>query len=113
MAYGLLTGMYQAPRVMVFGLLVVAVWTLIWKGWALWNCARNEQKGWFIAILILNTMGLLPIIYLIWFKPKCDSCKNEVPKQGKKEEPKKPITKKAVKRTVKKVTKKKTVKKKK
>jgi hypothetical protein len=109
MGYGLLTGMYQAPGIMVFGLLVVAVWTLIWKGLALWDCAKNERKGWFIAILVLNTMGLLPIIYLIWFKPKCDSCKIEVPKQEKKEEPKKPVAKRAVK----KVTKKKTVKKKK
>lgn len=53
---------------MFFWLVVIAVWDLIWKGIALWHAARNGQNRWFIAILILNTMGLLPIIYLVWFR---------------------------------------------
>ena len=31
---------------------------------------KDKQKGWYVAILLLNTAGLLPIIYLLWFKPK-------------------------------------------
>ncbi len=58
----------------ILGLLVISIWSLIWKGFALWHSAKNKQKGWFIAVLILNTMGLLPIIYLLWFKPKCEEC---------------------------------------
>ncbi len=48
--------------------IVLAVWSLIWKGVALWFAARNYQKNWFIAILILNTFGILDIIYLIGFR---------------------------------------------
>jgi methionyl-tRNA synthetase len=49
-------------------LLLLAGWSLVWKGIGLWFAARNYQKYWFIAILILNTLGVLEIIYLIWFR---------------------------------------------
>ncbi len=49
-------------------LLLASAWTLAWKGIGLWHSGRGSQKGWFVVMLIFNTMGLLPIIYLIWFK---------------------------------------------
>ena len=49
-------------------LVILAIWELIWKGFALWKAAQNKEKGWFIAILILNTAGILPIIYLLMQK---------------------------------------------
>ena len=63
---------YQQPLWFLFGLFVVLLWTMIWEGLGLWYAARNHQKGWFIAILLFNTLGLLPIIYLIWFKPAAE-----------------------------------------
>jgi carboxypeptidase C (cathepsin A) len=54
---------------MMGGLMILITWVVVWKGLALWYTAQNNQKGWFVAILILNTLGFLPIIYLIWFKP--------------------------------------------
>lgn len=51
-------------------LIPVIIWELIWKGIALWKCGRNNQIKWFIVILVLNTMGLLPITYLIWFQKR-------------------------------------------
>ena len=44
-----------------------AAWELAWKGLGLWQAARNGHKGWFIAILIVNTLGLLPILYILNF----------------------------------------------
>lgn len=43
---------------------------LILKGIALWKAGRNNQKYWFIALLIINSVGLLPIIYLLFFQVK-------------------------------------------
>jgi hypothetical protein len=43
------------------GLLIV--WTLTWKGFALWRAARREEMGWFIALLVINTLGILEIVY--------------------------------------------------
>lgn len=51
-------------------LILAAVWTLVWKGLALWYSAQARHKVWFVVMLIFNTLGLLPIIYLIWFKEK-------------------------------------------
>ncbi|MEI8143576.1 MAG: DUF5652 family protein [Candidatus Berkelbacteria bacterium] len=49
----------------VTGLLlgVLVIWTLVWKGLALWRAARRNENAWFIALLILNTAGILEIIY--------------------------------------------------
>lgn len=54
----------------IFGLFLLPVitWALIWKGIALWKAGRNNQMGWFIALLCINTLGILEIIYLVKFQ---------------------------------------------
>lgn len=50
-------------------ILILMLWELFWKGIAaLWKSARESQKYWFIALLILNTAGILPILYIFLFK---------------------------------------------
>ncbi len=44
--------------------LVLLVWSVIWKGLALWHSARRGQYWWFAIILVVNTAGILEIIYL-------------------------------------------------
>ncbi|HLC90147.1 MAG TPA: DUF5652 family protein [Candidatus Nanoarchaeia archaeon] len=63
-----LYSIYEQPGWSLLALILIGIWSLIWEGLALWHAAQRKQKGWFVAILILNTLGLLPIIYLIWFK---------------------------------------------
>lgn len=46
-------------------LVLIVVWTLVWKGLALWRAARAGQTGWFIVLLVVNTVGLLEIVYLL------------------------------------------------
>lgn len=45
-------------------LLVLIVWSLFWKGLALWHAGRRGQPWWFAIILVINTVGILEIIYL-------------------------------------------------
>ena len=47
-------------------ILLAVAWTLVWKGLALWRSARLSQRNWFIAILIINTLGILEIVYLFF-----------------------------------------------
>lgn len=47
-------------------LLVLAIVDLALKGWALWRAARMSKKWWFIALLIVNSMGILPTIFLLF-----------------------------------------------
>ena len=51
----------------LFGLaMIAAVWSLVWKGLALWHAARHGDRWWFLAILLINTMGILEIVYLFF-----------------------------------------------
>jgi len=49
---------------------VVLAWSIVWKGIALWNASKNGQRNWFIVILIINTLGILEIVYLFRFATK-------------------------------------------
>ncbi|MEK7187671.1 MAG: DUF5652 family protein [Patescibacteria group bacterium] len=46
------------------GILLLILWSFIWKGLALWHSARQNHPWWFVALLIINTAGILEIIYL-------------------------------------------------
>ncbi|MEK7081013.1 MAG: DUF5652 family protein [Patescibacteria group bacterium] len=50
--------------------LPVVVWILFWKGCSLWIAAKNDQKGWFLALLVFNTVGILEIIYIFYVAKK-------------------------------------------
>ncbi len=62
-----LTGL--TPSVFLSLLMALMLFTLILKGYALWYSARGEQKWWFIVLLVINTMGILDIVYLLFFSP--------------------------------------------
>ena len=49
-------------------LLIVALWTLVWKAVALNTEGKNQQKNWFIVLLVLNDLGILSMVYLKWFQ---------------------------------------------
>jgi len=51
-------------------LLLITLWVLPWKAVALWKSARNKQTKWFIALLVLNTLAILEIIYIFFFSKK-------------------------------------------
>jgi hypothetical protein len=57
------------PSILIW-LIPLIIWEAVWKGIALWKSGRNNQLKWFIAILIPNTVGILPIIYLKFFQKK-------------------------------------------
>ncbi|MEN9921368.1 MAG: hypothetical protein RLZZ517_346 [Candidatus Parcubacteria bacterium] len=68
MKFGLLgTGFVGLSAFAAFIILVIAVWSIAWKGFALWVAAKEEKKWWFIPILIFNTAGILEIIYIFLF----------------------------------------------
>ena len=46
------------------GFFLLVIWSLFWKGLALWHAGRKCQPVWFTALLIINTAGILEIIYL-------------------------------------------------
>lgn len=45
---------------------VIFSWSLFWKGLAFWRSAKSNDNLWFIAFLIVNTLGLLEIAYIFY-----------------------------------------------
>jgi hypothetical protein len=52
----------------LFALLIL--WSIVWKGIALWKAAQNNAKWWFIAMLVINSVGILEIVYIFFFSKK-------------------------------------------
>jgi methionyl-tRNA synthetase len=48
-------------------LIAIIVWSIPWKGFALWKSARRGENIWFIILLLINTAGILEILYLFFF----------------------------------------------
>ena len=48
-------------------IILISVWDGIWKIVALWKSARNKQLAWFILLAIINSVGILPILYIFVF----------------------------------------------
>ena len=63
----------MAPSIFGLPVLFILAWTILWKGLALWHSAQRKDVWWFVALLVINTMGLLELVYLFVFaKVKMD-----------------------------------------
>ena len=51
-------------------LAITLFWEIFWKGWALWKSARAGDKTWFVVLLIVNSLGILPIFYIFVFSER-------------------------------------------
>lgn len=66
-------GGYGLSPFFMSGVGLMVLWDLAWKGLALWRAARRKEQWWFLALLVINSMGILPIAYLlIWGKEEGD-----------------------------------------
>ena len=55
---------------LITGIVVLAIWDSVWKLIALWKSARNNDLAWFICIAVINTIGILPIVYILMNRKK-------------------------------------------
>jgi len=47
---------------------ILLIWDIVWKSIGMWKSARHNQLFWFIAIVIFNTVGILPIVYILYYQ---------------------------------------------
>ncbi len=59
---------------------LILIWSLMWKFLALWKAARKGSLIWFLIFALVNTMGILEILYIFVFSEK-ECCKKEKPKK--------------------------------
>lgn len=55
---------FTNPTLMTF-LMIAILWEATWKIIAMWKAARNNHLAWFICIALINTVGVLPIVYIL------------------------------------------------
>jgi hypothetical protein len=68
MVFDMLSGNWNALPVgymVVFAIL--AVWSSVWKGMAMWKAGRKNSVVWFIVLFLVNTAGILDILYIYVF----------------------------------------------
>ncbi|CAB4631301.1 unannotated protein [freshwater metagenome] len=54
-----------------WALIVLIIWSFVWKAFALYRAGANRSPVWFVVLLVVNTVGILDILYLfIWGKKK-------------------------------------------
>ena len=56
---------YNVTTTQMTVFIVLAIWELIWKGVALWRAAYRNERYWFVALLLINSAGVLPILYML------------------------------------------------
>ena len=56
------------PALTIAILILLALWTIVIKAFALWHAARNSQTFWFVALLVVNSLGILELVYLLAFR---------------------------------------------
>lgn len=59
---------FPLPMYAIVLIVILALVELALKGVVLWKSGRNNDKAWFIAVLLVNTAGILPLVYLLTHK---------------------------------------------
>jgi hypothetical protein len=76
-------------------IIIAGVWDGVWKLIAMWKAAGKKQLSWFIILGIVNTVGILSILYVYIFSKIDLNQKNKaVPKKETKSKPAKKKSKK-------------------
>jgi len=55
----------QIPAELIPLIVIIAVWNFVIKALALYRAGSLQQKGWFVALLLINTVGILELVYLL------------------------------------------------
>ncbi|QRX63434.1 hypothetical protein JS578_11290 [Dysgonomonadaceae bacterium zrk40] len=58
------------PEWLIILIVILSLFDSVLKLIALWRAARNNHLVWFICLAIFNTVGILPIVYLVLNKNK-------------------------------------------
>ena len=59
-----ISNIFPMAHVPVWLIILLLLWSVIWKGTALWKAAQLSHKKWFVVLLFINTLGILDIIYI-------------------------------------------------
>ncbi len=70
MTFGNMTAAQNMVLLLLPMFILLLIWSMIWKGFALWRAARENSIAWYIVLFLVNTAGILEILYLFIFSKK-------------------------------------------
>jgi hypothetical protein len=65
--FGTMMSQLGIPAEFLVFFVIILIWSQVWKFLALWKSARNNSSVWFILFALVNTMGILEILYIFVF----------------------------------------------
>lgn len=70
----------SVPFLIGFLFVVAIIWSFVWKGMALWKASRRGEMAWFVILLVVNTLGILEILYIYVFSKKSEPAPTPIEK---------------------------------
>ncbi len=80
------TDIVTTNKQMLFIFILFIIYSFVLKGIALWKAARKAQKGWFVALFLINTLGILELLYIFIFSKKENKIISNKSEKDKKNE---------------------------
>lgn len=68
----MLDNLSSFPTWAIILIVLLVLFDSVMKLLALWRSARNNHLVWFIFLALFNTIGILPIIYLVLYRVKSE-----------------------------------------
>ena len=59
---------------------ILGIWSMIWKGIALYKAGGRKDLAWFVVLFIVNTLGILEIFYIFVFSKAPKTAKSDAKK---------------------------------
>ncbi len=59
--------MWGMPSWAIWTIVILGVWSAVWKALALYRAGTRHSKVWFVVLFVVNTVGILEIFYLFYF----------------------------------------------
>jgi predicted membrane protein len=72
------------PAQFVWLFVLILIWSYAWKLLALWKSARRHSVVWFIVLALINTVGILEILYIFVFSEMKLTPKKKIKTRPKK-----------------------------
>jgi len=51
-------------------IILIALWTIPWKIYAVWLSVKNKRFRWFVVLIVINTVSILELFYIFHIEKK-------------------------------------------
>ena len=56
--------MNNVPAIYNILAIILVLWTIPWKVYAVWLAVKSDRKAWFVVLVLINSLSILEMIYV-------------------------------------------------